>query len=258
MKRFLKLTGYLLLGLGLLAVGGTWVQQLWRHADAAPEALAAAVSDADILIESGRFLSLRPQHVAERMGVIVYPGAYVDVRGYIPTLRPVAAAGYRVVIVPMPLELAVLGINRALDVQAANPDLHRWALIGHSVGGSMAAAVASRHPDAFAGIIIWDSYPPSFANLAGFPKPVWHIHRATPDGLPPPSFAAQRALFPAASPWVPIRGGLHMYFGSFGPSGYREDWAPSITRDAQQSQIARATLQALAAMQGSGSGLADP
>jgi pimeloyl-ACP methyl ester carboxylesterase len=248
-RRVLKRIALGVVAVGVLSLGGTWLQQQWRHADALPEGRAASVSDDDVLVEDGRFLTLRPRRVPERMGVVVYPGAYVDIHGYVPTLKPVAAAGYRVVIVPMPFELAVFGIDRVLDVQAANPDVKRWALVGHSVGGAMGPLFASRHPDALAGVIIWDSYPPSMAKFAAYPKPVWHIHRARPDGSPPPSFAAERGEFPKDSVWVPIRGGIHMQFGSFAEGGYQEDWPAGISREAQQAQVARATVRALEAMQ---------
>jgi hypothetical protein len=48
---------------------------------------------------------------------------------------------------------------------------------------------------------------------------------------------------------VPIRGGIHMQFGSFAEGGYQEDWVAGIPREAQQAEVARATLRALAAMQ---------
>ncbi len=247
-RRVLTRSALVVAALLALSLGGTWAQQQWRHADALPEALTASVSDDAVLVEDGRFLTLRPKRVPERMGVVVYPGAYVDIHGYVPTLRPVAAAGYRVVIVPMPFELAVFGIDRALDVQAANPDVKRWALVGHSVGGAMGPLFASRHPEALAGVIIWDSYPPSMAEFAAYPKPVWHIHRARPDGSPPPSFAAERGEFPPGSVWVPIRGGIHMQFGSFEAGGYQEDWPAGITRKEQQSQVTTATVRALEAL----------
>ena len=240
------------IGIGLLVLlvvsfVGLWLFGLKRHADAAPEALAAAASDADVSYEAGRYLVLRPRRVAERMGVIVYPGAYVDPRGYLPTLRPIAAAGYRVVIVQMPMEAAYLGINKALEVQAANSDVKRWVLIGHSLGGAMAAYFAGRHAEALDGLVIWDSFPAG--DLSRYAKPVWHIHRATPDGAPPEAFERRRALFPANSRWVPIRGGVHLYFGSFVGGGYKEDWAPSISRDEEHRQVVAATLQALGAME---------
>lgn len=246
--KFLRRAAVVVVALLVLTLAGTWAQQRWRHADATPEALAATTSDAEVVVEDGRFLTLRPATIAERAGVILYPGAYVDVRGYVPTLRPIAAAGYRVVIVPMPFELAVYGIDRALDVQAANPDLKHWVLVGHSVGGAMGPVFAGRHPDTLDGVIIWDSYPPTTSGFVHLPKPVWHIHRARADGSPPPTFTAHRDAFPADSHWVPIRGGIHMQFGSFAAGGYQEDWPATITPLEQRAQVVRATLDALAAM----------
>ena len=249
MKKLKRISQWLAIGtiaLAVASISATWLQQRQRHADASGEAIAATASDASLAIEQGQFLVLRPRGRPERMGVIVYPGAYVDIRGYVPTLRPIAAAGYRVVVVPMPFELAIFGINSALDVEAANPDIKRWAIIGHSVGGAMAALFAGRHVDATEGLIIWDSYPPSAAHLGDFPKPVWLIHRATPNGEPPASFSNNRYLFPRDSHWVPIPGGIHMYFGSFVGGGYVEDWAPNIDRAQQRRLVVAATIQALA------------
>jgi hypothetical protein len=118
----------------------------------------------------------------------------------------------------------------------------------------MAGLFASRHVEALDGVVIWDSFPA--ADLAQYPKPVWHIHRATPDGAPPALFAQRRGLFPAGSHWVPIRGGVHLYFGDFVGGGYQEDWAPSISRDQQQLQVVAATLQALADIEQSAAGRA--
>lgn len=247
MKKFLRRLALSVVALTVLMFAAVWLLGLKRHADAAPEAIAAAMSDAQVGVTHDDTLVFRPRQVPERMGVVLYPGAYVDVRGYAPTLRLIAAAGYRVVAVPMPMEVAIFGIDRVLAVQAAHPDIRRWVLIGHSLGGAMSGLFASRHPDALAGIIVWDSYPAG--SLADFRYPVWHIHRATPDGAPPPMFAERRALFPANSRWVAIPGGIHMYFGAFSGGGYQEDWAPSISRAEQHRLVVEATLQALTAIE---------
>jgi hypothetical protein len=232
--------------------GGSWLA-LWafstsRHAPAAPEALAALASDAAVRVEAGSDLVFQPADGAVRLGVILYPGASSDPRGYAPILRRIAAAGYFVVVVPMPLEMAFLAPDRALDAQARYPEIRRWALIGHSLGGAMAARFTHRHPDLVQGLVIWDSYPPESASLADYPRPVWHVHRATLQGDPPASFTAHRHLYPPESRWVPIRGGIHMYFGAFGPGGYVEEWAPRISRDEQHDRVVAATLEALAQM----------
>jgi len=245
LKRAFRWALISLAALTVVSLGANWAQQQLRHADASPQAIAAMRSDASVLVEQGRYLVLRPRQTPERMGVVFYPGAYADIRGYVPTLRPIAAAGYRIVIVPMPFELAIFGFNAARDVQRVNPDLANWAIVGHSVGGAMAAMFASRNPDAVQGVIIWDSYPPSMASLTDYPKPAWLIHRATPDGAPPASFARNRKLYPPESPWVPIPGAIHMNFGSFQGGGYVEDWQPGITQAQQHEQVIAATLQAL-------------
>jgi pimeloyl-ACP methyl ester carboxylesterase len=243
--RWLHWTLVGLAALVLLSVLGTAWQQQQRHANAAPEALAALRSDARVRVADDGDLTLRPATARERLGVVVYPGAYVDIRGYALTLREIAAAGYRVVVVAMPFELAIFGIDRAEDAIRANPDIGRWAIIGHSVGGAMAATFAYRHPDLVDGVIIWDSYPPSITSLAQDPRPVWLIHRATPDGAPPPAFARQRHLFPPSSRWAAVPGGNHMQFGSFSGGGYVEDWPATLTPAQQHEQVVARTLEAL-------------
>jgi len=244
--RALKWTGIAVVGLVALTFGALFQQKAARHADASPLALAAAVSDDEVRVDEGAHLTFRPLKVPERMGVIVYPGAFVDIRGYAPTLKPLASAGYRVVVTPMPFELSILAVDRALEAMAANPDVTRWAILGHSIGGAAAGSFAHGHPDAVDGVIIWDSYPPSTSSLAQFPKPAWHIHRATPDGAAPAQFTAQRGTYPPGSTWVPIPGGIHMNFGSFSGGGYVEDWAASISQEEQHRLVIAATLRALA------------
>ena len=78
-------------------------------------------------------------------GLIFYPGGKVDARAYAPAAHAIAAQGYLVVITPMPLNLAVFGVDRAADVVKAFPSIKHWAIGGHSLGGSMAASFASKH-----------------------------------------------------------------------------------------------------------------
>lgn len=231
----------------LIAVGytGLWAWSQSRHASATATALAALGSDHEARVSEGQYLTFEPVARRSGLGVVFYPGANCDIRGYAPLLRRLAAAGYFVVDVPMPLEFAFLAPDRALDVMATYPEVKRWAIVGHSLGGAMAASFTHRHPERIAGLILWDSYPPDNRSLADYPKPVWHIHRATADGAPPAAFAAHRGSFPPKSQWVPIRGGAHMYFGAFDGGGYVEEWAPQISREEQHDQVVAATLEAL-------------
>jgi hypothetical protein len=244
-KKALKILFVAILVVVLGGGAAFWAMSRSRHAEPAEAALAALASDAEVSVEQGEYLVYRPLRQPVRLGVVFYPGASCDLRGYAPVLRRLAARGYLVVSVEMPLEYAFLAPNSALDVPPAFPEVRRWAIIGHSLGGAMAGQFVHSHPDAMAGVIIWDSFPPPNASLADWPGPVWHIHRATLDGKPPDHFASNRSSYPASARWVPIRGGIHMYFGAFEGGGYKEQWAPRITREEQHDLAVSATLEAL-------------
>lgn len=249
MKKFLKYTALTLVVLAVLGYAGLQYSTEKRRATPAPDALAAVQSDAAVEItDAGPWIVYQPTGAEPTTGVILYPGANCDVRGYAPVLRPIAAAGYLVVDTRMPFDFAIFAPNKALEVEKAFPGIKHWILVGHSMGGAMAGQFVHNHPDAVSGLIVWDSYPPDYATLADSKVPVWHIHRATPEGQAPESFTKRRGLFPPDSHWVAVPGGVHMYFGSFVGGAYKEDWTPSISRESQHEQVVAATLEALAVM----------
>lgn len=248
MKKFLKYAAGGLLALIVLAVAGSWIWGQVSLARPTAEALAALQSGDGVTIQEGDFLTFRPDSGPINAGVIFYPGANCDVRGYAPVLRRIAEQGYLVVDVAMPMNFAIYAPDRADAVREAFPEIQRWVIIGHSMGGAMAGRYAANHPEDLAGLILWDSYPPEANSLADSPLPVWHIHRATPDGKPPQKFVDMQHVFPSSSTWVPVPGGIHMYFGSFDGGGYVEQWEPQISREAQQDIVVTGTLNALQAM----------
>ena len=94
-----------------------------------------------------------------KAGFLYYPGGKVDCDAYAPLLSECASEGILCVIVKMPFNLAVFGINKGLDVLEILPyDVDNWYIGGHSLGGSMAANCAANHPGMFNGIIFLASY----------------------------------------------------------------------------------------------------
>ena len=85
-----------------------------RENRVAPEALPALASDDLVTVEDNSWIVFRPTGSDPSKGMIFYPGGEVDERGYAETLRAVAAAGYLVVLTPMPLQLAVFAPNEQL------------------------------------------------------------------------------------------------------------------------------------------------
>lgn len=215
-----------------------------------PEALAALESDASVQVTTDPWYTFMPTGERNDVGLIIYPGGRVDPRSYAPTARAIAEQGYPVVIVPMPLNLAVFGIDKAADVIAAMPEVERWAIAGHSLGGSMAANFIRNNPEAVEGLALWASYPAGSDDLSGFTGLAATSIYGTADGVASPEeVLAGAALLPPDTVWVPIEGGNHAQFGWYGPQSDAD--VATISREEQQAQIVAATVETLERVGGS-------
>jgi pimeloyl-ACP methyl ester carboxylesterase len=213
-------------------------------AEAMPEALAALESNSKVTVTmNGDWLIFSPADSEPTTGLILYPGGRVDYRAYAPAAHQIAAQGYLVVIDKMPLNLAVLDAAAAQDVIAAYPEIERWVVGGHSLGGAMAANFASSSPDAVDGLLLWAAYPSSSDDLSDSGLPVASIY-GTRDGLSDDeAIDASRALLPADTQWTAIEGGNHAQFGWYGEQS--GDNPATISREQQQEQIVAASLALL-------------
>jgi hypothetical protein len=209
-----------------------------------PEATAAMQSDAKVQVGTGPWITFTPAGAQPTTGFIFYPGGHVDARAYAPMLRQIAERGYLVVLVPMPLNLAVFGVNRADQVIAAHPEIEHWVIGGHSLGGAMASAYLYGKPDAVDGLALWASYPADNNSLTDRNLKVASIY-GTKDGQAA-KIPSSKALLPASATFVSIEGGNHGQFGWYGSQA--GDGQATISREAQQAQIVDATTALLASV----------
>ncbi len=213
----------------------------------APAALSALASDAQVVVTTDKWLVFTRAGAQPDTGLIFYPGGKVDPRAYAPQARAIAAAGYLVVVVPMPLHLAVLAPGRAAEVIAAYPGVRRWAIGGHSLGGSMAANFAHGHPGAVQGLVLWAAYPAGSDDLSAAALQVASIY-GTRDGLvTADKLDASRAILPPGTVWTVIDGGNHGQFGWYGPQS--GDNPATISAEEQQAQTVAATVALLQLIQ---------
>jgi hypothetical protein len=210
----------------------------------APEAMSALHSDNKIDVQVLRGWSVFHLHGSDpRTGLIIYPGGRVDYRSYAPLARRISQAGYLVVLVPMPLNLAVFGVNKADDVIANFPQVLNWAIGGHSLGGAMAASYAYNHPGKVDGLVLWAAYPAENNSLAGQDIKVVSIY-GTRDGLATQDkIDASRPLLPADTIWVLIEGGNHTQFGAYGSQP--GDQSASIDSESQLDQAVSGAITLL-------------
>ena len=215
-----------------------------------PEAVAAMVTDEHVTVVQDDVIVFRPNDTTPTVGLVFYPGARIDPVSYAPAMRALAAQGFLAVIAPMPLNLAVLDSDRAADVIADFPEISRWAVGGHSLGGAMAAAFVASDPAAVDGLVLWAAYPSSGDDLSTWDGGVTSVS-ATKDGLATPDDIVRTTpLLPAGAEFVIVDGGNHAQFAWYGEQ--RGDGVATISRDDQQSQTVAASLSLLRALTTSG------
>ncbi len=206
------------------------------------EALNALQSDAVVTaIEENGWFSFEPTGTDTTTGFIFYPGGRVDARAYAPHLRDIAAQGYTVILVPMPLSLAVFDLSAADRVRAAYPEITHWAIGGHSLGGAMAARYVQSQPTAVQGLVFWASYPD--IDLSSTSLNVVSIFGTNDAVAQSVVVEDARNRLPAATSYVAIEGGNHSQFGWYGLQP--GDNTATIEHEAQQAQTVAATVSLL-------------
>jgi len=210
---------------------------------AEPAALAALVPDETLVLRDEGWLTLAPRGAAPAAGLVFYPGGLVPTEAYAPLARAVAAEGYLVALLRMPLNLAVLDSGRALAVLESYPEVGPWVIAGHSLGGSMAARFAADHAQDVDGLLLLAAWPEESVDLSSSSLAVTSVY-GSEDGLATPGeVLAAAPRLPADTVFIRIEGGNHAQFGRYGrQNGDREALIPP---EAQQLQTVAATLALL-------------
>lgn len=207
-KRIFLALGCILL---LLLAFGTWYVNDCYRADT--DAIAAFSAGHDIM----------PQTLTETVtvyapenptaGLIFYPGGKVEFTAYAPLMQALAQEDVLCILLKMPLNLAVLDVDAAQGLRAEYPEVSRWYLGGHSLGGSMAASHIAGE-SGYDGLLLLASY--STADLSESGLQVLSIY-GTGDGvLNGEKYQQYRSNLPQDTRELVIHGGNHAQFGSYG------------------------------------------
>ncbi len=200
---------------------------------------AVSVSDRNAVLE---FWPAVSRHDS---ALIFFCGAAVSAQAYAPLLRPIAEVGYPVFVIKLPYRFAPLdshreaAIGRARSVLAAHPEVSRWIVAGHSLGGVLTARMVSTDPSMIAAMVLIGTTHPKRDDLSAVRMPVTKVYASNDGVVRRERVLATKALLPQHTKWVEIRGGNHSQFGHYGHQLF--DGNATITREAQQ-QITRAAL----------------
>ena len=163
------------------------------------------------------------------IGFIFYPGGKVEHTAYEPLMAQLAEDGIFCVLTEMPFHLAVLDMNAADDIFALYPEIERWYIGGHSLGGAMAACYAAENVDRLEGLVLLGAY--SSEDLTATDLRVISLYGSEDKVMNREKYDEYRGNLPADLTETVIAGGCHAYFGMYGEQ--EGDGAPAICAEEQ-------------------------
>lgn len=232
-KRAIQIIAVILV---LAVVGiGFYANDYYR---ATNEALAAFAEGEGLTKSVTVFRQAEPVAGEDRAGLIFYPGGKVAVEAYAPLMKSLAEEGITCVLMEMPLNLAVLDSKAAEGIAELVPEVDRWYIGGHSLGGAMAASYAADHGEELEGLVLLASY--STEDLINSGLDVVSIYGSEDQVLNRKSYEDNRRNLPEDTVEVIIEGGNH---GQFGDYGIQEgDGVAAISPEDQLEQTVRAIV----------------
>lgn len=174
----------------------------------------------------------------DKYAFIFYPGAKVEAKAYAALMRSVAEKGADCFLCNMPLNFALLDIDRA-DKILCEYKYDHWFIGGHSLGGVAAAIFCEEEGERFSGLILLASYSsekidePEVLCISGTEDKVLNrdnYHKAVSE-----------KRYPDNSTEVVIQGGNHAQFGDYGEQ--KGDGTAVVSAEVQQNQTADAIIE---------------
>jgi len=169
------------------------------------------------IIETEKYIEINNEQQSTT-GIIFYPGGLVDAHAYIPLFfnEQMLKSYLKNIIIKMPLNLAVFDANEAKNVIEKHPEIERWFIAGHSLGGAMACTAVNNNPDLFNGMILMAAYPADNVNLSEWDGEVLSIRGSNDLLTTEKDIEDTIDRLPENTEYITIEGGNHAGFGQYG------------------------------------------
>ncbi|HDR7668872.1 alpha/beta hydrolase [Bacillus wiedmannii] len=231
MKKWIKIILYSLLGILLMGSIAflTWSQFTYKPTKEALS-LVDDKKDEDNIVFGQK---------DAKVGVIFYQGAKVEAEAYSYLGEALAKDGHFVVMPKLPLNLAILGINAVDSVIEQYPEVQKWYVAGHSMGGAMISKYAFQNEDKVDGIIFLGSYPAD--DFSTKLIPMLSIYGEVDALATVEKIENSKKLMSKNTTMHMIKGGNHANFGMYGEQ--KGDNASLITSKVQQDETVKVIEQ---------------
>ncbi|MBO5313461.1 MAG: alpha/beta hydrolase [Clostridia bacterium] len=235
-KRIALITSLSILALVLIALIACLIFLLDCY-EAQEQAIEAFMPDSGLSyreIDGG--LAFEPQ--GAEVGFIFYPGAKVEHEAYIPLMEACADKGILCVLVEMPLYFPLLNPRAGEDVRELYPQIERWYIGGHSLGGYSASSYLEQSHGDYEGFVLLASY--SSADLSDTQLRVLSIYGSEDTVMNRERYEQGKEKLPPTAKEIIIDGGCHAFFGMY--EGQDGEYA-KITNREQILQSAQAIYE---------------
>ena len=166
-------------------------------------------------------------------GIVFYPGGKVEETAYAPLLLALAEQGYEVYLVKMPAKLAILDMNAAEEIIEDAAHIKEWTMMGHSLGGAMAASYSANHDEEVDKLVLLAAY--STEDLKDKEIEVFSFYGTEDKVLNMEKYESYFSNLPKDVVEEVIEGGNHANYAYYGAQ--EGDGEASITRKEQQDCV---------------------
>lgn len=215
----------------------TYINDYYKATDVAKKAMISTTK-VEVVEEDGYYLFSRSPlssyiGTGNGKGIVFYPGGKVDEVAYAPLMVELAAEGYEVYLVKMPAKLAIFGMNAAEDIFKEASHIEEWTMMGHSLGGAMAASFSASHDEEVDALVLLAAY--STEDLKNLDIDVYSFYGSEDKVLNMEKYESYHSNFPEDVIEEVIDGGNHANYAHYGAQ--EGDGEATITREEQQECV---------------------
>ena len=174
-----------------------------------PNVFITSLKDKGLTIEGMVF---KPSESGS-VGFIFYPGGKVEYTAYAPLMAACAERGITCILVKMPFNLAVFGMNLADQCRDLYPDITTWYVGGHSLGGAIASYHIEKRANKYNGLILLAAY--STKDLSSYNLDILSIYGSEDNVMNRKNHDSSLSNLGVYSEYI-IQGGNHGNFGDYG------------------------------------------
>ena len=199
------------------------------------KAFQEALDIADTMDKIGNDLYF---HGDSNAGFIIFSGANADEKAYAYMAELLYKAGHTVVIPKVLFHLSAFGINHGLEIIDSNPEIEKWILIGHSLGGLPVSRIAVKRPDKLLGVVFLATN--TLTDLSDLDISAIRISAANDKIMNKKMMVAHPDYLPENSTSIILEGANHQGFGAY--DSLSRDGEATMSWKEQQEQTVKLIL----------------